>query len=169
MIDTVIDPAPVALGGKTLHIDGLCVPRAGRPILRNVTIDVVPGEVTALLGPNGTGKSTLVLAVGGALRPSAGRVLLDAQDLTKRRPEKIRQAGVAVVPEGRRLLKDLSVADNLRIATYTLDAAAAADGLEYSIDLFPELKRLWNTPTRSLSGGEQQMVCLLYTSDAADE
>jgi len=160
MIDAMIETQPVAIGGKTLHIEGLCVPRAGRPILRNVTIDVVPGEVTALLGPNGTGKSTLVLAVGGALRPTAGHVRLDAQDLTKRRPEKIRQAGVAVVPEGRRLLKDLSVADNLRVATYALDAAAAADGMEYSLNLFPELKRLWDTPTRSLSGGEQQMVVL---------
>jgi branched-chain amino acid transport system ATP-binding protein len=160
VIDTVIETPSLTVGGKTLHIEGLCVSRAGRPILRNVSIDVVPGEVTALLGPNGTGKSTLVLAVGGALRPTAGRVLLGTQDLTKRRPEKIRRAGVAVVPEGRRLLKDLTVADNLRVATYMLATTDAAAGLEYSIDLFPELRRLWNTPTRSLSGGEQQMVVL---------
>ena len=152
--------ADVAVAGKALHIEGLCVPRAGRPILRDVSIDIAPGEVTALLGPNGTGKSTLVLAVGGALRPTAGRVLLGDQDLTKRRPERIRRAGVAVVPEGRRLLRDLTVADNLRVATYMLGTADAANGVDYALDLFPELKRLWDTPTRSLSGGEQQMVVL---------
>jgi branched-chain amino acid transport system ATP-binding protein len=157
---TATDAGIVGVSGRGLQVLGLCVPRAGRPILRDVSIDVVPGEVTALLGPNGTGKSTLVLAVGGALRPTAGRVLLDGQDLTRKRPEKIRQAGVAVVPEGRRLLKDLTVADNLRVATYVLAASEASAGIDYSIELFPELKRLWNRPTRSLSGGEQQMVVL---------
>lgn len=146
--------------GRALRIEALCVPRAGRPILRDVTIEIAPGEVTALLGPNGTGKSTLVLAVAGALRPTSGKVLLGDQDLTRRRPERIRRAGVAVVPEGRRLLRDLSVADNLRVATYTLNRAEADEGSAYALTLFPELKRLWDTPTRSLSGGEQQMVVL---------
>ena len=105
----------------TLRVEGLCVPRGGRPVLRDVSVEVPPGEVTALLGPNGAGKSTLVLAVGGVVRPTAGTIRLDDQDLTKRRPEQIRHAGVAVVPEGRRLLPDLTVADNLRVATYALD------------------------------------------------
>ena len=98
-----------------LRVEGLCVPRADRLVLRDVTLDITAGEVTTLLGPNGTGKSTLVLTVAGVLRPTAGRVLLGDQDLTKRRPEKIRRAGVAVVPEGRRLLPELTVADNLRV------------------------------------------------------
>jgi branched-chain amino acid transport system ATP-binding protein len=144
----------------TLTIDELCVARAGRPILHDVSIEIKPGEVTGLLGPNGTGKSTLVLAVAGALRPTSGRVLLGDEDLTRRRPEQVRRAGVAVVPEGRRLLKDLSVADNIRMATYTLDSAQAADGVQHVRDLFPELGRLWERPARSLSGGEQQMVVL---------
>jgi branched-chain amino acid transport system ATP-binding protein len=145
---------------RTLKIEDLSVPRAGRPVLRDVSLEVPPGEVTALLGPNGTGKSTLVLTVAGVLKPSSGRVLLGDEDLTKRRPERIRRAGVAVVPEGRRLLPDLTVADNLRIATYTLSRDEAASGTDYVLGLFPELVRLMDTTARSLSGGEQQMVVL---------
>ncbi len=88
----------------TLSIVDLCVPRGGREVLHDVSIDIAPGEVTALLGPNGAGKSTLVLTVAGAIKPTSGTVKLGDEDLTKRRPEKIRQAGLAVVPEGRRLL-----------------------------------------------------------------
>jgi branched-chain amino acid transport system ATP-binding protein len=144
----------------TLRVDGLCVPRGGRPVLRDVSIEVPPGEVTALLGPNGAGKSTLVLAVGGVVRSTAGSMTLGDQDLTKRRPEQIRHAGVAVVPEGRRLLPDLTVADNLRVATYSLDREAAERGTAYALELFPELRQRWDATARSLSGGEQQMVVL---------
>ncbi len=145
---------------EVLRVEGLCVPRGGRPVLRDVSIDVTPGEVTALLGPNGAGKSTLVLAVAGAIRPTAGTVTLGERDLTGRRPEQIRQAGLAVVPEGRRLLPELSVADNLRVATYMLDRDAAEQGTEYALELFPELQQRWDATARSLSGGEQQMVVL---------
>jgi branched-chain amino acid transport system ATP-binding protein len=143
-----------------LRIIGLTVPRAGRVVLRDVSLDIPPGEVTTLLGPNGTGKSTLVLTVAGALRPTSGKVMLGDQDLTKRRPERIRRAGVAVVPEGRRLLPELTVADNIRVATYALSDEAAASGTAYVLELFPELERRWDTTARLLSGGEQQMVVL---------
>ena len=123
--------APAAPTSAALRIEGLTVPRAGRPVLRDVTIDIPPGEVTALLGPNGTGKSTLVLTVAGVLKPTSGHVLLGEQDLTKKRPEKIRRAGVAVVPEGRRLLPALTIADNLRVATYALSREDAEHGTDY--------------------------------------
>jgi branched-chain amino acid transport system ATP-binding protein len=67
---------------------------------------------------------------------------------------------VAVVPEGRRLLPELTVADNLRVATYTLDDEQASQGTDYALEMFPELKQRWRTSARSLSGGEQQMVVL---------
>jgi branched-chain amino acid transport system ATP-binding protein len=125
-----------------------------------VSLDIPPAEVTTLLGPNGAGKSTLVLAVGGVLRPLAGQVLQNRKELTRLAPEKIRQAGVAVVPEGRRLLPDLTVAENLRIATYSLSREDAESGVEYAVGLFPELKPRWAVAGRYLSGGEQQMVVL---------
>ena len=82
-----------------LSFSGLSVARGGRRVLRDVSITIPPGEVTALLGPNGAGKSTLVLTVGGVLRPTSGTVTVGDIDLTRRRPEQIRAAGVAIVPE----------------------------------------------------------------------
>ena len=116
--------------------------------------------MTTLLGANGAGKSSLVLAIAGSLRSTGGRVLLDDLDLTNRRPEQIRSAGVAVVPEGRRLLPGLTVEDNMRVATYSLGSAQAKRGLAYALELFPELERRWGATARLLSGGEQQMVVL---------
>ena len=143
-----------------LELRDITVERGGRPVVKDVTIPVPAGEVTALLGPNGAGKSSLVLAVGGVLKPRPGSVSLDGTELAGRRPEKIRAAGVAIVPEGRRLLPDLSVDDNLRVATYALSKAAAAEGRARALELFPRLSDRLNVPARLLSGGEQQMVVL---------
>jgi branched-chain amino acid transport system ATP-binding protein len=144
----------------TLTFEGLSVARGGRPVLRDVSLSIPPGEITALLGPNGAGKSTLVLAVGGVLHPTAGSVKLGDIELTRRRPEQVRAAGVAIVPEGRQLLPNLTVEDNLRVATYALDREDARNGVAYALELFPELQKRWSVPGRSLSGGEQQMVVL---------
>jgi branched-chain amino acid transport system ATP-binding protein len=145
---------------STLSIESLSVARGGRPVLRDVSLRIPPGQVTTLLGANGAGKSTLVLTVAGLLHPSGGRVLLGDRELTGRRPEHIRGAGVAVVPEGRRLLPQLTVEDNLRVATYALGRAQAKRGVEYALELFPELQKRWTAQARLLSGGEQQMVVL---------
>ena len=143
----------------------LTVERGGRAVVRDVSLEIPAGQVTALLGPNGAGKSTLVLAVGGVLRPKAGAVLIDAPDphagsIGGRRPERIRQAGVAIVPEGRRLLPDLTVADNLRVASYALTREQAQAGRDRVLELFPQLARRLTATARTLSGGEQQMVVL---------
>jgi branched-chain amino acid transport system ATP-binding protein len=159
-VPTAASEAPPAPSGGVLSLDGLSVERGGRIVVREVSIEIAGGEVTALLGPNGAGKSSLVLAVAGVLRPRAGSVLLDGQDLAGRRPERIRQAGVAVVPEGRRLLTELTVEDNLRVATYALSSEQAAAGRERALELFPELEKLLGSPARALSGGEQQMLVL---------
>ena len=159
MSETATTPArPVA--GVELRFEDLCVQRGGRPVLHDVSLSIAPGEITTLLGPNGAGKSTLVLAVGGVIRSTSGRVLLGDVDLTRRRPEQVREAGVAIVPEGRRLLPRLTVEDNLRVATYALDRATARNGIAKALELFPELEKRWKAECRLLSGGEQQMVVL---------
>jgi branched-chain amino acid transport system ATP-binding protein len=145
---------------ETLRLDELTVARGGRPVLHGVTLEIPPGEVTALLGPNGAGKSTLVLAVAGVLKPLSGSVELAGRNLAGRRPESIRRAGVAVVPEGRRLLPELTVADNLQVATYALSRDEGKAGRAYALELFPELDKRLDTSARSLSGGEQQMLVL---------
>lgn len=160
MSTTATATATAEATATMLALQGLTVVRGARPVVRDVSIEIRAGEVTALLGPNGAGKSSLVLAVGGVLKPTAGSVMLEGRDLAGRRPERIRQAGVAVVPEGRRLLPQLSVEDNLRVATYTLPRSEATAGRERALELFPELKKRLSNPARALSGGEQQMVVL---------
>ena len=144
----------------SLELRDLTVERGGRAVVKDVSVQIPPGQVTALLGPNGAGKSTLVLAVGGVLRPKTGAVLLDQADIAGRRPERIRQAGVAIVPEGRRLLPDLTVEDNLRVASYALTGEQARAGRDRVLELFPQLGQRLTALARTLSGGEQQMVVL---------
>jgi branched-chain amino acid transport system ATP-binding protein len=145
---------------SSLVIDGLSVSRGGHAVLHEVSLRIPAGSVTTLLGPNGAGKSTLVLAVGGILRATGGAVIMDGSTLTRFRPEQVRQAGVAIVPEGRRLLPDLTVEDNMRVATYSLSRSAAKDGIKHTLELFPQLEKRWSATARTLSGGEQQMVVL---------
>ena len=153
------EQAAVAVG-PALRLEGVSVARGGRPVVRDVSMQIAAGQVTALLGANGAGKSTLVLAIAGVLRVGAGKVMLGDRDLTRMRPERVRAAGVAVVPEGRRLLPELTVQENLRVATYALGSAQAKLGTAHALELFPELEKRWNVTARLLSGGEQQMVVL---------
>jgi branched-chain amino acid transport system ATP-binding protein len=144
----------------SLQVQDLIVQRDGRPVVEGVTLEIPPGEVTALLGPNGAGKSSLVLAVGGVLRPAAGTITIGDKALSGLRPDRIRAAGVAIVPEGRRLLGELTVADNLQVATYTLPRGKARAAQDRALELFPELRKRLDAKARMLSGGEQQMVVL---------
>jgi branched-chain amino acid transport system ATP-binding protein len=153
-------PPPAASPAQSLILENVTVERGGRPVVKDVSLRVPAGEVTALLGPNGAGKSSLVLAVGGVLRPRPGSVRLSGTELAGRRPEKVRAAGIAIVPEGRRLLPDLTVEENLRVATYALPKKDAAAGRERALELFPRLAQRRRVPARALSGGEQQMVVL---------
>jgi branched-chain amino acid transport system ATP-binding protein len=147
-------------GNGVLELRGLTVERGRRTVVSDVSLDIPAADVTALLGPNGAGKSTLVLAVGGVLRPLAGSVRMNGRDLARQRPELIRRAGVAIVPEGRRLLPDLTVEDNIKVAAYSLSSEEAKAGRDRVLELFPELSRRLSAPARSLSGGEQQMLVL---------
>jgi branched-chain amino acid transport system ATP-binding protein len=142
----------------TLELTNVSVLRAARPVVREVTLSAPAGEITALLGPNGAGKSSLALAVSGLLRSATGSITVDGHELLGSKPEHIRNAGLSVVPEGRRLLRDLSVEDNLKVATFGRSSGAKA--IADTLTLFPELEKRLDQPASALSGGEQQMLVL---------
>ena len=140
----------------SLIVEGLSVVQGGRALVSGVSLEVRPGEVTAVIGANGAGKSELVLAMAGALAVSVGRVTLEGKPLPAS-PQAIRQAGVAAVPEGHRVLTALSVDDNLRAAAVLGDAPAL---LAEVYGIFPELAERKGQLAGTMSGGQQQMLAL---------
>jgi len=143
----------------SLSINSLTVLIADKPVVKDVSLSVAAGKITAILGANGAGKSELVLAVAGMLDVSEGIVHVDGQDITNEKPEAIRSAGVAAVPEGHRILTELSVDDNLRAAGSML-TTGLAETLDKTYMIFPELAERKSQIAGTLSGGQQQMVAL---------
>lgn len=143
-----------------LEIRQLAVSRGGKQVLHGVDLRIEPGKVTTLLGANGAGKSSLVLAVAGVLGATAGSIEADGNRLTGLRPEAVRSLGVAAVPEGHQVLTDLSVEDNLKAAGSHLSRAELASSIEAALDTFPELRARLAQRAGDLSGGQQQMVAL---------
>ncbi|MBT9510967.1 MAG: ATP-binding cassette domain-containing protein [Acidovorax sp.] len=143
-----------------LSMNNLVVQRGGKNVLHGVSLQVAPGQITALVGANGAGKSSLVMALAGALPLVSGRIELDGAVLSGRRPEAVRAAGVAVVPEGHRVLGDLSVRDNLRAAATAWPARQVPAELDRVLAVMPELSEKLDALGRSLSGGQKQMVCV---------
>ncbi len=144
----------------TISVRGLVVSDGRRDVVAGVDLDVVPGAVTAVIGANGAGKSELVLALAGVLPVKAGSILLDGVPLP-RGPEAIRRAGIAAIPEGHRVLTQLSVEDNLRVAG-TLLPDGLNERLEETWAIFPELAERKGQLAGTLSGGQQQMVALAH-------
>lgn len=144
--------------GLTVH--NLNVARSEKPVLHDVDLQVLPGRITALLGANGAGKSSLVLAIAGVLPAASGRVELDGQSITGLRPETIRARGVAAVPEGHQVLNELSVEDNLKVAGSQLSRAELKSAMAVALGTFPELRERLQARSGNLSGGQQQMVAL---------
>jgi branched-chain amino acid transport system ATP-binding protein len=142
----------------TLTVTDLSVTDGSRTLVAGVSLTITPGQVTAVIGANGAGKSELVLALAGVLPISAGHVMLDGQPL-KTTPEAIRRAGIAAVPEGHRVLTTLSVHDNLRAAG-TLLGSKAGDQLAQVYTIFPELADRRAQIAGTMSGGQQQMLAL---------
>ena len=144
----------------TISVRGLVVSDGRRDVVAGVDLDVVPGAVTAVIGANGAGKSELVLALAGVLPVTAGSILLDGAPLPKG-PEAIRRAGIAAIPEGHRVLTQLSVEENLRVAG-TLLPDGLAERMEETWVIFPELAERKGQLAGTLSGGQQQMVALAH-------
>lgn len=145
----------------TLQVQGLSVRDGNRLAVQDVSLTVKPGEVTAVIGANGAGKSELVLALAGVLPMVAGYIKLDGAPLSARGPEAIRRAGIAAIPEGHRVLTDLSVDDNLRAAG-SLIKTGLNERLAETYAVFPELAERKGQLAGTLSGGQQQMVALAH-------
>ena len=129
--------------------------------LGGVTLTVGAGEIVALLGPNGAGKSTLLKAVAGLLRPRAGTIRWEGEDLGALGAHQIVERGLALVPEGRRLFGSMTVAENLELGAFAPRARALqAQSLDRVYALFPVLRDRRRQVVRSLSGGQQQMVAV---------
>lgn len=144
----------------TLQIENLTVLQRGRAVVSGATLSVAPGKVTAVLGANGAGKSELALAIGGMLPISGGNVRADGKALSGLAPNAVRAAGVAVVPEGHRVLTRLSVEDNLRVAGSLLSSAEVEAELDRTYRLFPELAERKRQMAGTMSGGQQQMLAI---------
>jgi len=130
-------------------------------VLSGVTLSVGPGEIVALLGPNGAGKTTLLNSIAGLLRPRAGAIRFQGEDLGALHGHLIVERGLALVPEGRRLFGGMTVGENLELGAFAPRARATkAAGFERVYGLFPDLYQRRRQLVRSLSGGQQQMVAV---------
>lgn len=129
--------------------------------IKGVSFHVEQGEVIALIGANGAGKTTILHTITGLLSPKEGSVLFEGTDITKIPPHKIVSMGMAHVPEGRRVFAHLTVLQNLKMGAYTRkDKAEMQKTLEMVYERFPRLKERENQVAGTLSGGEQQMLAM---------
>lgn len=143
-----------------LDIQGLTVTRGGKAVLHGVDLLIRPGRITTLLGANGAGKSSLVLALAGALPVAAGTISVDGRPIANLRPEVVRAHGVAAVPEGHQVLTELSVEDNLRAAGSRYPKSDLDAAIGDALDTFPELRAKLQQRAGDMSGGQQQMLAL---------
>nr|WP_156117654.1 ABC transporter ATP-binding protein [Collimonas arenae] len=144
-----------------LQVKDLAVSYGHIEAVKGIDLTLNEGEITALVGANGAGKSTALLAISGLLKPQRGQILFDRQDLTSLSPHKIVQSGVVQVAEGRATLTTLSIAENLALGAYTRkDKTNIAKDLDWVYSLFPVLQRRKDGLAGNLSGGEQQMLAI---------
>ncbi len=129
--------------------------------LKDISLQIAPGEAVGIIGANGAGKSTTLRTISGLVPPKDGRIYFEGRDITDLNTQKIVETGIAMVPEGRRVFANLTVLENLRIGAYLRkDKEAIEEDINYVYDLFPRLKeRSWQL-AGTLSGGEQQMLAV---------
>ncbi|MFH0974499.1 MAG: ABC transporter ATP-binding protein [Spirochaetota bacterium] len=129
--------------------------------LKDVSIEVPPGKIVALIGANGAGKSTTLMSVSGIVPPKSGHIIFDGVDITGMPPEKITALGISQVPEGRRIFPYLTVSENLDMGAFLRkDANGIKSDMDYVFGLFPILSKRRHQQGGTLSGGEQQMLAI---------
>ena len=143
-----------------LEVDDITTRYGAITALHGASLEVRAGELVALVGPNGAGKTTLLNTVAGLLRPATGSVRLDGEDVTGMEPASLVRRGLALVPEHRRIFKDLTVEENLRLGGTTASKADRKARLDEASEVFPVLRAKWNTSAGFLSGGEAQQLAV---------
>jgi branched-chain amino acid transport system ATP-binding protein len=144
-----------------LEVRDLRVDHGAAPALRDVSLSIAPGELVCVVGPNGAGKTTLIDAIAGLLPSRAGSIAMDGRDLTRLPAHRYCDAGIALVPEGRRLFSGMTVRENLELGSYRGAAKPArARTLEAVCARFPALRPRLDDVAGTLSGGQQQMVAI---------
>lgn len=144
-----------------LQAEGLEAAYGPLQVLWGVELHVEPGEIVALIGANGAGKTTFLKTCMGLLRPRGGRIVFDGRDITRTAIHQIVRIGMALVPEGRHVFPDLTVAENLIVAAYgAADLDSAKTGRQIAFELFPRLFERRFQKAGTLSGGEQQMLAV---------
>ena len=129
--------------------------------IKGISFEVNEGEVIALIGANGAGKTTILHTISGLIAPKKGSITFEGQEITKIPAHKIVENGLAQVPEGRRVFPSLSVLQNLKLGAYTRkDKKEIDDTLKMIYERFPRLEERKNQPAGTLSGGEQQMLAM---------
>jgi branched-chain amino acid transport system ATP-binding protein len=144
----------------TLVVENLCAAYGEIEVLHGVNLAVEKGQIIALLGANGAGKSTTIKAIMGLVKPSAGRILLDGHDLSGQAAHLAARAGIALVPEGRRIFKKMTVEENLQVGGVVRSGAEVREQLADIYALFPRLAERRRQVGGTLSGGEQQMLAI---------
>lgn len=142
-----------------LEVKDMTAGYGAAPVLKQVSLTIHRQEAVALLGANGAGKSTLLRSIIGLHRPTSGDISLDGTSIAATSTEAITAKGMVLVPEGRQVFPDLSVADNLRLGAF-IDPIAQTQGVEEMLARFPRLKERLHQPAGLLSGGEQQMLAI---------
>jgi branched-chain amino acid transport system ATP-binding protein len=150
---------------RVLEVRDLVTRYGAVEALRSVSLDVAEGEMVTLIGGNGAGKSTLLKTIAGLVMPTSGHIVLEGQEVGGRPPEALLRAGVALVPERRRVFAELTVRDNLVLGAYSLRHTDAfrdrlAGRLDEMYALFPVLRERGTQLAGTLSGGEQQMLAI---------
>ena len=143
-----------------LVLEGISVDYVGVPAARDVTLGVGAGEVVGLVGPNGAGKSTTLLSVMGVQRPTSGDIRLDGHSIVGESPDVIARRGIGLVPEGRHIFPEFSVAENMKLGTLGRPEDTSAADVEWVESLFPVVSHFGSRPAGVLSGGQQQQVAI---------
>jgi len=144
-----------------LEVNGIQVSYDGVTALRDVSFHVEQGEIVSIIGSNGAGKSTVLKAISGLLRPDAGQILFSGTRIDREEPHSIAARGIAHVPEGRRLFSSLTVWQNLYLGAYTNKSEEDRQRcLTQVFEIFPRLKERQSQLAGTLSGGEQQMLAI---------